>query len=406
MSFLHSTSRLACCVLLGASACIDSGAELAVDAPLAAQRAELLDLAFDAASAFPLQPHAKNRARAQEAVVNASFELGQHVRALEYARGIGNWRQGLALAEYAQREARRGTPAAALEPFLAEASLIADDPARTEGQDWRRDRIRVRIAEAWLLLGNQMRAAEYLQGAAPAEATRVDAAAASLADAASFDRQLAAVDSIISTGDLDSVRHVLTACVALYDRFYDDVQRRDRAESKVEESWIGLPVDINLDMRMALAEAALRHGDAQRGLAIVDRAHALFAEQSWTTVDRIRLRAQLAGLRHRCGDPERARSEAEAARLAFEVSRDEIVDIFRADALIPLAEAFHSLGDASAAEELFGLALTEAYRNPNSRPRCDDFVALCCSLALRGVDPTPNFWQRLREARARLGDPW
>ena len=57
--------RLALAALC-AAACIEPAATTTADAPLAPLQSELLDLAYDAASAFPLEPHAKNRARAQE----------------------------------------------------------------------------------------------------------------------------------------------------------------------------------------------------------------------------------------------------------------------------------------------------------------------------------------------------
>lgn len=389
-----------------AASCIESDAvQLAGAHPTAAQ-AELLDLAFDAASAFPLDPHGKSRARAQQAVVDAALELEQPELALRYAGGIENWRQGLAYAEYALWSARRGASATELEERMQIAAAIADDPLRTAEQDWRRARIRVRLAEAWLTLGDAGRAAELLAGANAAEAGAIERTRARLADADGFDRQLAAVDAVILAGDFDAVRHALEACVELYERFYDDVARRDLAERKVEDSWEGLPVDLNIRLRMGLAEAALRHGDAPRALEVVERAHALYLEQSWTAEDRIRFRAQLAGLRHRCGDVARAREEAEAARTSYQFAREEIVDIYRAGVLIPLAEAFHDLGDLPAALELYDRALEEAFHNPNSRPRCEDFVRLCCSLARRGLAPDAAHRLRLRDARARLSDPW
>src|SRR5262245_46132888 len=45
--------------------------------PLRPAQRDLLQLAFDAASSFPLDPHTRNRSRAQDEVVAACFELGQ-----------------------------------------------------------------------------------------------------------------------------------------------------------------------------------------------------------------------------------------------------------------------------------------------------------------------------------------
>jgi hypothetical protein len=132
----------------------------------------------------------------------------------------------------------------------------------------------------------------------------------------------------------------------------------------------------------------------------------LFSATAWSTEDRIRFRAELAGLRHRAGDRARARAEAAAALLAYEVSRDEIVDVFRAETMIPLAVAFSALEDAPAALALYRRALEESQINPNSRPRCDDLVAICVSLAVESLEPDDALMESLRDARRRLGAPW
>src|SRR5262245_33770520 len=71
------------------------------DEPIAPFRGELLDIAFRAASAFPVDPHIKNRSRAQEAVVKTALELGQPQRALVETEQIDNWRRGACYAELA-----------------------------------------------------------------------------------------------------------------------------------------------------------------------------------------------------------------------------------------------------------------------------------------------------------------
>jgi len=389
-----------------ATACIERHSPPIADAPLTVQQAALLDLAFDAASAFPRNPHEKNRARAQETVVVASLELDLPERALRYTGGIENWRQGLAYAEYTLWSVRRGADASQLRTVMDLAAAIGDDPVKTGGQDWRRARIRVRLAESWLTLGDADRAAEFMAGANAAEAGAIVRTFAKLADADAFDRQIAAVDAVILAGDFDAVRHAMAACIELYDRFYADETRRALAEEKVITSWYGMPVDVNLSLRMGLAEAALRHEDPAKALEIVDSAQRLFEKQVWTAVDRIRMRAQLAGLRYRAGDEERARAEAEGAWLAFNLSRDEIVDIERAGVLVPLAEAFLDLGDRSEALALYLHAAEEARINPNSRPRCDDLVAICCSLAIRNLQPDTALDAKLYALRDSLGDPW
>jgi hypothetical protein len=102
----------------------------------------------------------------------------------------------------------------------------------------------------------------------------------------------------------------------------------------------------------------------------------------------------------------RARAELEAALRSWHEERDAIVDIYRAGTLRPLAFACYTIGDPEQAEQLLALALEEGQVNPNSRPRCDDLVATCVALATRGIDPAPATWERLREIRRGLGNPW
>lgn len=393
-------------VALVAGACIDPVADPLHDPVLDPGRIALLELAFEAAASFPTDPHEKNRSRAQGEVVDAALALGQVTHARGYAERITNWQSGLAAADCALQLVRRGAQAADVAPLLERAAAIADDPAATREQDWRRGRIRVRIAETWLVLGDRERAAEFLTGASPAEAGHMDRVAAELAEESSFEAQLAAVDSVIAAGDFDTVRHALDACVTLYDRFYDDVERRDSAEKKVEESWHGMPVDVNLGLRAGLSEAALRNGDAARALAVVDRAWELFESTTWRIEDRIRLGSRLAGLRHRSGQDGRALLDGRELEARYAAARDEIVDIYRADCLVPLAEMRFAFGDVEAALAHYGDALTEALHNPNSRPRCDDLVTICCSLAVNGVAPGAELERRLREAAAVLWEPW
>jgi len=82
------------------------------------------------------------------------------------------------------------------------------------------------------------------------------------------------------------------------------------------------------------------------------------------------------------------------------------VNIYRAGALRPLAEAYQSMGDTAAALTVFKKAVEEGVENPNSRPRVEDLSATCRSMALSGVEPDADLWARLREVFTGLGQPW
>src|SRR5690349_8888326 len=78
---------------------IQSGA--LADKQIAGFQTKLLDLAFKTATAIPVNPHIKDRSKAQEAVVKACLELNQPARALTYIEQIEGWQQGSCYADLA-----------------------------------------------------------------------------------------------------------------------------------------------------------------------------------------------------------------------------------------------------------------------------------------------------------------
>jgi hypothetical protein len=372
------------------------------NAELEPYRAELLQIAFDVATAIPIRPHIKTRSRTQQAVVEACLELDQPETALDYLQGIGNWRRGASYAELALYCARHG--------HADEARAYLDrayEVAWTSGlAKWRRDRIRVKIAMTYAVLGEQDTAAVFERDLEASERGKVAALNATKANADSFDQRLQELDAMIATADFDLVRNALYVAAELFDRFYDDDKRRSLAEQKIKSSWGPLPIMIRIELLMKLAEIALEHGDRSRALSIVDEGQAILDEEAWTPRFEIPLRAQLAALRFRAGDAEQAREQADAALALFEAERSLIINIYRAEALRPLAEAYHAMGDIAATRSVHGMVVEEGMVNPNSRPRAEDLSATCRSLALNGVEPDEALWIRIREIKEGLGQPW
>ncbi|MCB9896920.1 MAG: hypothetical protein H6825_02835 [Planctomycetes bacterium] len=387
----------------GAPAAKAQDATSAVDAPLGVQRLELLQVAFDAASAMPLEPHLKDRSRAQESVVDACLELDQPTLARRFSDGIANWRRGIALADHAAWSARHGVHDG-LDAQLESALDIArgDDPELL--QDWRRDRIRAHVAQARLLLGEDVTGlTEHLSDSeigllwvARAETVGADGVGAFLDE----------LDASLTAGTLDRVRNALTACLEVRKRFDDDAALRARIGEAFDAAAPKLPRGMAIDLEFQLARIALDHGDlpgAQKALA---DARAMVQGARWTAEDHVPLLARLGALRFLCGDREQGRVEVDAARVIYDDERKTIVDIFRAGALRPLAEAYLDLGDVDAAREIYSLALDEAVVNPNSRPRAEDLVEICLSMARRDFDPGAALLDHVHAVRGGLADPW
>ncbi|HKB16832.1 MAG TPA: hypothetical protein VKF62_12255, partial [Planctomycetota bacterium] len=367
---------------------------------------ELLDLAYRAASAMPLNPHVKNRSRAQEAVVAACLDLDQPRRALRYIEGIQDWRRGAAYADLAFHCARRGEPNG-VQGYLDLAGQIAEENAKDENaQEWRRDRIRTKIAKTHVWLGEARRAEAFEADVVDSEQGKVDAVRAMRLEAADFDRQVEALEGVVANGSLDRVQNALATYTRLLDRFYDDAEKRARIEEKVAAAHRRLPALARLESRMELAEVALGHGDRAKALEQVEEAKRTMEGTRWLPEHELPVRGRLAGLRHRAGDAEGARREAAAALATFDANRERIVDIYRAGALRPLAEAYEAMGDAGSARKVYGMAIEEGVANPNSRPRAEDLSATCCSMATNRVDPGSDLRARMLQICEGLGPPW
>ena len=376
------------------------------DRPLAGYQAELLDVAFQAASAFPLRPHVKNRSRAQEEVVRACFQLDQPRRALACVEQIEGWRKGAGYAAFAKYCARHGE-SGEVEHYLRLAREIAERNSSEEDfQDWQSDRILVEIAETRYLLGQEEEARKLEADLVPSESGKVDQVRAARAAGDTFEADLARIRATADAGDFDAVRNALEVGVALFDRHYADADRRARARSAIESSWTKLPSMIRMELLMDLVGAALRHEDAAEALRLLDASDRIRAEATWTPEDAILLESRLAALRFRAGDAARARAGTDRAHETYETMRSQIVDIQRAGALRQLAEAYQAMGETAAALAVYRKAFEEGVVNPNSRPRANDLTATCCSMAVSGVEPDAELRARIRKICGGLGDPW
>ncbi len=376
------------------------------DAPLADFQVELLELAFDAASAMPMQPHVKNRSRQQDAVVTACLQLDQPVRARSYAEQIRNWRRGTALADVAFHHAEEGH-LDEVQPLLDEAREVAQRTAvEEEGLSWRMDRIRAKMARTYALLGDHDEAARLETDLADSETGMVAQVVAGTITADEFDVQLEALGPTVEQENFDRKRNALAVCARLFDRFYTDTERRERVESLMRSVWGTLPAQPRMELQLQLAESALAHGDQYNALALVKEIGQGMDATLWSIRYRVPMLGKLAAMRHRAGDHERARREVDAARDLYVAQEYEIVNIWRAGTLRPMAEAYQAMGATDAAIDVYKLAVEAGIENPNSRPRAEDLSATCLSLARHGVEPDAALWSRLRAVRDGLGAPW
>ena len=371
------------------------------DAAIEAYRTDLIELAFSAASAMPLEPHVKSRSQAQAAVVQACLDLEQPQRAAAYADDIKNWRQGDAYGKLAQYGAERGAQAKAME-FIDAAIEIA------EQQDgWRRDRVRVKVAQAYILLGKDDAAAS-LEGVLEerAESGKTARAQAILCKDDEFDAQVAVLDHSLVRDDIDNVKNLLAAYTQLYIRFYENDSRRAELEGKIKGAWKILPIFLRLDLLDKMTQAALDHHDTAHALTLTREAKTIVDEAVWPPSAKITVDAKLAVRFYQAGDPQTAQTLIKSAERLFNKNRKKIVNIDRAEALVAIAEAYQGMGQTSESLATYKRAVSAGVENPNSRPRAEDLSATCCSMARQGVAPDAALWRAIRETQQALGDSW
>ena len=371
------------------------------DKPLAAFQKELLDIAFETATAIPVDPHIKDRSRAQQAVVAVCLELDQAQRALEYADRIDNWRRGVCYAELALYCAKKELPQRA-----QRCLEVAENIAGGDIEVWRRDRIRAKMAQANAWLGRTDRARELEAGLADAESGKLVGARAMAAGETDFEQEMQTLHNLVATGNFDATTNALRSYAQLFNRYYDNPERRSLIEQRIENAWSKIPLIIRIELLRELADFALAHEDQAKALELIDEAQQIMDSAKWPPEHHVPLMAKLAALRFRAGQIEKGQEQADKALELFEGRRDRIVNIYRAESLQPLAEAYSIMSNTPRALAVYELAVTEGVANPNSRPRAEDLSATCCSMALHAVEPGAELWERIRTIHEGLGDPW
>jgi hypothetical protein len=357
-----------------------------------------LDFAFEVAAAIPRQPHANDRAKAEEIASLGYLEIGERQRAGLQALRIEGWRKGTALAEIAGRFAAAGEVETARK-FLEVAERVADTQV-----EWRRDRVRVAVAKALVRLGEAERAEELAKGAVPEEAGKLTVAKAVAAD--SYAESLAGLDGLAAAGRFELVRLALDGYVELLEAQWSDPARRAELDARIRKSFEKLPVSIPVETLARMADTSVKRGDQPRARAELGEARDRVAAANWLPDIRCAIDARLAAVRFRAGETAEAKADAEAAGRIFDEGRDRIIDIDRAAALRALGSAWAAMGEGTKALETYRRALDEGAVNPNSRPRAVDLSATCVSMAVAGVEPDAAFRERAEAIRQALGDPW
>lgn len=419
MKLPHAVSALAIPVLIAIplAACVSgragSGASGAggtapavasvPDAPAAiapAERVALLNQSFDIASLIPEDPHAKDRAKAQEAVALACLDLGMVEQADFLARRIDGWRRGEVLGLAGQRYAAAGNADAARRCALQAADAVRGDDS------WTGERIMALVAGVHARLGDEAAAAKALSAVPQRQQGTFEAARAPVVKDADLDAQADAFDRAFLLQDLDFARGAFDGYCAWLDRVQSDPARRARALRSIDDSIKGFPLDLQVTNLCRVADWLAAHGDVPGARLRIDRAAGVLAATAFQAEDVVPLGMHVARSRVRAGDDAAARADVERLRREYDSKVEGIVNLRRGLSLRALAEGWAMLGERDAALRCWAEALEAGVLNPNSRPRAEDLSATVRSMAVAGVLPTAAMRARIDAIRNGLGDPW
>lgn len=361
---------------------------------------ELLGLAFDAATAIPVHPHIKDRSRAQEAVVVACLELEQPFRALSFIEKIEDWRRGAGYADLAIYSAMHGHDKD-IQRFLDLAEKVSET-----NEDWRKDRIRAKIAQTYTILGRDKEAEKYSTDLENSETGKTSHTKAKIGGEEDFGAQVRDLDALLAPGNFDITQNALRAYVQVYGKYYENPGRRELVEKKIKEACSKQPEFYRFQILLDMGDHALAHGDNKKALDLVNEARLILDMNTWHLEHQLPMIARMVRLRFGAGETERAKSEADEALALFEKEKESVVNIYRAGALRPLAQAYQFMGLNDAALAVFNKTVDEGLGNINSRPRAEDLSATLVAMAESGFEPDAALWEKVRQIGKGLGEPW
>lgn len=365
---------------------------------------ELLDFGFEAASLIPANPHGRDRARVQEIVASAYIEVGRPVAAAARALEIGNWRKGSVYGDLAIDCARKGLADSAR--TYARFALEAVSDGRADVEDWQRDRVRVKAAQAFAWLGDDSRAAVLEKGVGEPEMGKVDAVETARGDGSDFDARLEAATVAVNTLNFDLTLNAISGAIELAAKSKGDESRWARIVDLLGKTRGRIPRDLEIRSYLRLADVRIAQGANDAARALVATAIGLRDGARWTPDAALPLSADIARRLSAAGGREEALAELHAALSKFRTEIELVPDVFRAEAMRPAAEALASMGVRDEARGLFAELIEEGARNPNARPRAEDLALTAASLARAGLEPDEAMWKRLREIRLGLVAPW
>lgn len=365
------------------------------DRPTDAYRLELIERSWRAATAYPINPHIKNRGRAEQEVVIGALGVDQPHLAYGYAKKMVNWRKGMAHAEIAHYLIEH-QELEHVEYFLQQAIRHSRDSS----QGWRQQRVKARVASARILLGLSD-SVEIDPDDNEAEAEIVSAQIAVAPDS-SYQEMVNILDAMVASEQYEKVLGALSGYTDLYTYHYEHQDRRADLLAKASAALKQMPGFVRFHTMMRFFDAAIEHGDLATAKVLLDQASAIHDEFSWTIDHEIKHLSLIARGRAEVGQTQAARELLESCVALADAELDDLQSFDRAAVLRPVAEAYAVMGDETLALAMYRRVVDLGAINPNIRPRVSDITATCVSMALHGVEPDANLWAKIDQIVTEL----
>jgi tetratricopeptide (TPR) repeat protein len=360
---------------------------------------QALEKAFRFASAIDADP--KDRARAQQGVVQDYAKIDAIEVGVEKAALIEGWRRGMAYVSLAVELAKRGEEERARELI----GLAEGVRQRTEG--FGGPRISSYIARALAYLGELPESRKLSEALAEADVQQyAGQAAATIALAhavrGEFDVAMATMEGLANHTDiyLSWWRVAGYVDIARLDDL-TETQRRaalDAGYSATEQvpGW-------------KRAESLFLVADAYRDLDLKKRSRQALrkAEEIVDPLPNdLAMKAPMLSALARGWARLGKKKDAERVLAAAEYSATATRKLDRPSVLAYIASGYAELGDAERTMELYDEALTTAESLVNSRPRALAIVNVCRAMGRSRIAPDDSTIAHLDALYAGLGDPW
>jgi tetratricopeptide (TPR) repeat protein len=360
---------------------------------------DALNFAFRFATAIATD--ARDRSRAQEAVVLDLAALGAIDQALERAEWIEDWRRGTALADLAVALVQEG------KAEEARKVIARAEEFRKGVTDWKGLRIEAHISQALAALGevapsrkiaSELAASDPRQYAGRAAATVASAHAVR----GEFDEAMLALAGLGDETDLEIAWWRTAGYLGVARQAHLSRPERLKALDAARRSAETVAGWKRAETLESIAEEYRLLGQQNSAREALNAADRIVVPLAPTMPIKAPLLSNLARAWARLGEKPHARS---LLRQALEELPQALL-IDRPAILANIAGSYGEAGDEKEERRLYDRALESAEGLVNARPRALAAVEICRSLARRGQSLDDPTRQRLERLLGGLKAPW